>query len=325
MNHGKTSTKKKKILIVSAILIGLALIFYFTRKSDRISIHYKTITAKRGNIEVTILTTGTVNPENRLAIQSPIAGRAEEVLVDQGYLVKKGQILGWVSSTERASLLDGARAEGPEEVKKWEALYKPTPVLAPVNGMIIQRNIQPGQTFSTTDAILVMSDHLIVQAQVDETDIAQIHLKQDAEIILDAYPNEKIQGRVHKIAYDAKTTNNVTTYNVDVLPVQVPAFMRSGMTANVTLPLGSKTDVIVVPSDAVKSKDGQPYVLIPNPSGKGESTQRNVTLGISDGKQVEITSGLAENESVLEPEFKLGTPKEQGGSPFMPKIGGKKH
>jgi len=317
--------KKKWIYVTTIVLVvGVAFFFFSKSKKQRSGqFKFKTIQVKRGDLDVKILSTGTVGPENRLNIQSPVAGRAEQVLVDQGYNVKKGQILAWVSSTERASLLDTARAEGEVELKKWEELYKPTPVVAPVSGMIIQRNIQPGQTFSTTDPIMVMSDHLIVQAQVDETDISQIHLKQPAEIVLDAYPNDMVQGEVVKIAYDAKTVNNVTTYAVDVRPVKVPAYMRSGMTANISVPAGHKSSVLIIPSDAVKSKDGLPFVLTPDASNDNEPKSKKVTLGTTDGKNVEILTGLEEGESLLEPEFKLSDPsKLQTANPFQPSAPG---
>jgi membrane fusion protein, macrolide-specific efflux system len=284
---------------------------------------FREIRVERGELAINVLSTGTVAPENKLNIQAPIAGRAEQVLVDQGYNVKKGQVLAWVSSTERAALLDGARAEGPEEVKKWEELYKPAPVLAPVDGMIIQRNIQPGQTFATTDAILVMSDHLIVQAQVDETDISQIKLKQDAEIVLDAYPGEHVSGHVDKIAYDAKTVNNVTTYEVDVLPNKVPAFMRSGMTANVSFPAGTKEGILIIPADAIKTKDGHPYVLVAG-SKRNEPIRHDIVLGISEGKRVEAASGLSEGDIILEPEFRLTGVAKLGTNPFAAPAGGNK-
>jgi macrolide-specific efflux system membrane fusion protein len=306
---------KKKKIVVSLLVLAIAggTTAFLMKKDRKHEISYKKLTVQRGDLSVTVLSTGTVEPENRLNIQAPIAGRVETVLVDQGFTVKKGQVLAWVSSTERAALLDSAHSVGPEEVKKWEELYKPTPVLAPVSGMIIQRNIQPGQTFATTDAILVMSDHLIVQAQVDETDIAQIQLKQAASIVLDAYP--EIPGHVDQIAYDAKTVNNVTTYEVDVLPEAVPPFMRSGMTANVSFPVGSKTGVIFVPADSIKTKDGRPYVFVPPESGS-EPIRRDVSLGISDGKRVEIVAGLNEGDAILEPEFKLGPRMKQATTPF---------
>lgn len=318
--------RKKVFWIVGLVVISIgATFFWFIKSAKNSSIQYKEIVVEKGDLSVTILATGTVEPETRLNIQSPIAGRAEKVLADQGQQVKKGQILAWVSSTERAALLDGARSEGAEEIKKWEALYKPTPILAPVSGMIIQRNIQPGQTFSATDSILVMSDHLIVQAQVDETDIAQIHLKQKATIVLDAYPRESILATVEKIAYDAKTVNNVTTYEVDVLPDSTSSpslsMLRSGMTANVTFPVGSKTGILILPSDSIKTKEGRPYVLIPSPR-KGQPQQREITLGISDGKRVEISSGLSEGEIVLQQEYQVSAPKTTGSSPFAPKMRG---
>ena len=67
-------------------------------------------------------TTGEIQPRNRLDVKPPIAGRLEELLVDEGHKVKKGQILGWISSTERATLLDAALATSREEYDYWETL-----------------------------------------------------------------------------------------------------------------------------------------------------------------------------------------------------------
>ncbi|MGK5083330.1 efflux RND transporter periplasmic adaptor subunit [Bdellovibrionota bacterium FG-1] len=301
--------------VILAVAIGAA--FFFKKKSAS-SVSYTPVKAVLGNISMNIISTGVVQPENRVEIKPPIPGRAEQVLVDEGYSIKRGQILVWMSSTERAALLDAARARGPSEVARWEDLYKPTPILAPITGTIISRNIEHGQTFATTDAILVMSDRLTIQAQVDETDIAQIHLKQGAEIVLDAYPNVSTHAVVEKIAYDAKTVNNVTTYIVTVIPGSVPKFMRSGMTANVTFQLAAKTGVLVVPADAIRTQDSRPYVLMAPGKGKKEPEKREIQLGLSDGRQVEILSGLSEGEIVLAAQFKPGGSKTGGASPFSP-------
>lgn len=276
---------------------------------------YREIQVKRDDISTTILATGTVQPENRLEIKPPIAGRTEQVLVEEGNRVRKGQILAWISSTERAALLDAARSEGPAEVERWSKLYRPTPVVAPIPGMIIARNVESGQTFASTDAILVMSDRLTVKAQVDETDIAQIKLKQSAEIVLDAYPDKHIPAKVDQIAFDAKTVNNVTTYSVDVLPDQTPDFMRSGMTANVTFLVDSHLQALLVPSDTLKQEAGATTVLVPDPSG--QPVTRTVQVGLSDGKRTEITSGLKEGDTVLAPVFQLKE-KKQSSNPFSP-------
>src|SRR3989304_9636454 len=78
----------------------------------------------RGNIEVFITTPGTVQPQNRLEMKPPISGRIEDILVREGDHVKKGNIVAWMSSTERAALLDAARSRGGETLRQWEEGYK---------------------------------------------------------------------------------------------------------------------------------------------------------------------------------------------------------
>jgi macrolide-specific efflux system membrane fusion protein len=305
------------IIVVAAIAV--AGYFFLRSKKSSDGPSYVPTVVKRERLEVSILATGTVQPENRLEIKPPIAGRIERVLVDEGAIVRKGQVLAWMSSTERAALLDAASAKGPAELKEWEELYKPTPILAPINGTIILRNVESGQAFATTDPILVMSDRLTVKAQVDETDIAQIQAKQDAGIVLDAYPGKTIPARVGQIAYEAKTVNNVTTYIVDVLPNDTPPTMRAGMTANVTFAIAAKEDALVVPVEAVKARDGTSTVLVAGERPKKDPPiERKVETGLTDGKRIEIVAGLTEGDTVLVPEFKLDGPKNKGNNPFAP-------
>ncbi|UYL09380.1 efflux RND transporter periplasmic adaptor subunit [Bdellovibrio sp. SKB1291214] len=291
--------------------------FYYYKQSKANEVTYKRLPIKKGDIEVTILATGTVQPENRLEIKAPVAGRMEQVLVREGQKVTKGQIIAIMSSTERAAMLDAARAKGAEEYKRWAELYLATPIMAPINGTIILRSVEPGQTFTTTDAILTMSDRLTVKAQVDETDIAQIKLKERAEIVLDAYPGEKIKATADQIAFDSKTVNSVTTYLVDALPAgKTPDFMRSGMTANVTFFVQDKKDILVVASEALKVQNGKTYLLVQGPDGRPQS--REVKIGISDGKFTEILEGAEEGEVAMVAEVKLSSGKPGGSNPFSP-------
>lgn len=283
------------------------------RSHDGSKTEYREHQVHYGTIEVNVLATGVVQPENRLEIKPPIAGRAEKVLLEEGQKVKAGQPLLLMSSTERAALLDAARARGPEELKKWQELYRPAPVLAPVNGTIILKNIEPGQTFTTNDAVYVMSDRLTVQAQVDETDIGQVRVGEAATIFLDAYPDQKIEGKVDKVAFEAKTVNNVTTYTATIVPDETPDFMRSGMTANVTFKVATKDHVLTIPADAIKTRGEQKTVLLAGQPPREQS----IETGITDGKRVEVSSGLAENDRVLVPKIEnFLKAKNQGANPF---------
>jgi macrolide-specific efflux system membrane fusion protein len=304
-------------LLALLILIALAGGGYAYWRSTRdAQPSYREVSVTRGDLRVTILSTGTVGPKNRLEIKAPIPGRAEQVLVEEGQLVKKGQVLAWMSSTERAALIDAARAKGPEELKHWEELYRPTPILAPVNGTIISRNVEAGQTFTSADAVFVMSDYLIVVAQVDETDIAHIRLRQGATIVLDAYADKSLTGKVSDIAFDAKTVNNVTTYSVNILPDRTPAYMRSGMTANVSFVTDSRHGVLLVPAEAVKVRDNRSYVLLAPDRPGGKPVESEIHTGLSDGKHLEVLDGVGEHQRLLVARIRAAN--SAGGSPFSP-------
>lgn len=309
-------SRKRTIWIVAVIgLIGVAAgaYVYFSRPPAPV---YREVPVARGDIEVTVLATGVVQPRNRLEIKPPIAGRAEQVLVQEGQEVQKGAVLAWMSSSERAALLDAARARGPEELRRWEELYRPTPVIAPISGTIIARKAEPGQSFTAQDAMLVMSDRLIVVAQVDETDMAQVLPGQKAVIAADAYPERPIAAAVSAVAFEAKTVSNVTTYEVNVLPHKVPEFLRAGMTASVRFRVDTRRSVLLVPSAAVRQRDGATYVLTPAANPGGKPVERAVETGLTDGRDTEITAGLAESQPVLLADVRLGDSRVSGGNPL---------
>lgn len=305
---------KRKYIVIAVVLLVVAaagsIIWSARSKGPR----YREAVIETGEIKIEILSTGTVQPRNRLQIKPPVAGRAESVLVEEGQAVKKGQVLAWMSSQERAALIDSARAQGAAELKRWEELYKPTPVIAPLAGTVIARNIEPGQTFTNADAVLILSDRLTVKAQVDETDLAQIKLKQKCEIRLDAYSDRAIPAIVDQIAFEAKTVNNVTTYIIDVLPEKEPEFMRSGMTANVVFHVESKKDIPVVPNEFVKYENGRPTVLVKGDEEKNQ--RREIETGATDGKKSEVVAGLKVGDVVLIENPKDA--KDKGKNPFSP-------
>ena len=251
--------KKAMKWIVIIVVLGGAGYWFYAKKSntaEEAKASYDVAKAELKDLRTTVESTGEVEPRNRLDVKPPIAGRLEELLVDEGDDVQKGQILGWISSTERATLLDAALATSEEELEYWQKLYKPSPLVSPLNGTIIARNFEPGQSIGANDAVVVIADDLIVVGNLDETDIGQVKGGQSVEVTLEAYPDREFGGEVEKIAYDAKTVSNVTMYEVDVRPKRVPPFMRSGMTANLEFVIEEKDAALVVPASAVLQKSG---------------------------------------------------------------------
>jgi len=310
--------KTKIIFAVLAVLIIAAIVIVKIKSKGTSQEITKEISPTIGTIQTFISTTGTVLPKNRLEVKPPVGGRIESILVQEGENVKTGQTLAWMSSTERAALLDAAEGQGEEVLKYWKEVYKAIPLLSPIDGQVIVETTQPGQTVTTTDAVVVLSDHLILRAQVDETDIGKIQLGQSAIITLDAYPDKKIDAKVEHMYYESQTINNVTIYNVDLLPENVPPFFRSGMNATVDFKAEGKENTLLLPVEAIHKDKDQSYVLIQQ-EGSKIPVKRIIELGITDDKNYEILSGVDKNDKIIIKAKKYILPTgKMGTNPFMP-------
>ena len=312
--------KNRWIAIISIVALSLATVFLFfrLRPNPKGQLITKEIHPVVGDIRLTVMTTGVVEPQNRLEIKPSINGRIEEILVREGDRVTRGQILARTSSTERAALVDAARCQGEETLEYWEEVYKKTPIISPINGEVIVRSIEPGQTVTTNDTVLVLSDRLIVTAQFDETDIGRVSVGQEALIALDAYPNARIEGIVDHIAYESQLVNNVTIYDVDIVPREVPAFFRSGMSANVEVIQEKREGVILIPVDAINRDDGKTYVEVIRKPGNTVG-KRVVEIGLSDERGVEVASGLTTSDTVIVQNRTYSRQKRPSGTnPFLP-------
>jgi macrolide-specific efflux system membrane fusion protein len=291
----------KKALIALLVLAALggggwALRKKMTRRAPQ---ETRAVQATLAPIEETVEATGSVVPDNRVEVKPAMSGRIEKLLVEEGAKVLQGQIIAWMSSADRAAILDGARAQGPEALKKWEDTYKATPVIAPLPGLIILKNVVEGQTVDQTVVIYAMSDVLIVQAQVDESDIGKIHIGMPARVILDSYPDKKVMGKVFDILYEGKNVSNVIQYSVKIRVDKVPDYYRSQMTANISFIVRKKEKALLVPASAVRDKDGVKQVLVPATEEGGRDTWQDVKTGIENDTSVEIVSGLNEGDTIL--------------------------
>jgi len=313
--------KKSKLLWGGVVVVALVAlgVFFFWKGNKTTEKSFDAIQVVRGSISSAVSTTGVVEPKNRLKIQSSIGGRVEEILVAEGQHVKKGQVLALLSSTERAALLDAARVQGKSEESYWKKVYKETSIIAPLDGQIIVRSIDPGQAVTASDSLFVLSDHLIVKAYVDETDIGRVKVGQKAVIGLDAYPDIRVNGVVEHIYYESHYQNNVNIYNVDVIPERIPDVFRSGMSANIEILVQEKQGALLLPIGAVQSRNGKTVVLQKKGGIEKGVRYRAVRTGLQDGRNIEILEGLSDSEVVLLPDTTFVLPGKNGGSnPFAP-------
>ncbi len=313
-------SKSRLLWSIAATLFVLGVASFFVFKGNRSSEkRFDEIRSSRGSISSSVSTTGAVEPQNRVKIQSSVGGRIEDILVEEGQIVKKGEVLAMLSSTERAALLDAAKLQGKSEQEYWQKVYKETAVIAPMKGQVIVRSVDPGQTVTASDSLFVLSDRLIVKAYVDETDIGRIKAGQKALIGLDAYPEIKVKGVVGHIYYESHLQNNVNIYNVDVIPERIPDVFRSGMSANIRIIVQEKNDVLLLPVGAVQSKNGKSVVLQKSGETGSAHRYRAVQTGLQDDRNIEIIDGLTDNSVVLLPDTTFVLPKNNAGSnPFTP-------
>ena len=302
-----------RYLIVAVIVVLGAAGIYLGLQWKAAQPVYDYLQADRGEMKVTLRESGDVEPEHKLDITPPIPGRVDTIEVVNGTQVKQGQVLALMSSTDRAALIDAARAAGGKEYKFWEDVYKPAPLLAPLDGRIISTSVVPGEVVVTAQTVFTMSDHLIVQANVDETDLDHIWVGQKVDITFEGFPGQTLTGTVHEIAQDSTTVNNVTTYLVNVFLDQTPAFVVSGLSTDLFFHVSDRPNVLRVPTDAL-TPEGQ--ILVVNAPGE-KPVLTTVKTGASDGTYTEIVSGLKEGDWIARQQFALQKQTNTGFS-FMP-------
>ena len=139
-----------------------------------------------------------------------------------------------------------------------------TDVLAPIDGTIIERNVEPGQVISspTQDVgggtlLLRMADlrRVLVRTRVDETDIGKISAGMQANVSVAAYPSREFAGRVEKIEPLAVVEQNVTMFSVLILLDNPDSVLLPGMNAEVEIKIAEELQAPAVPTAALRTMD----------------------------------------------------------------------
>ena len=133
-----------------------------------------------------------------------------------------------------------------------------TYIRSPVSGTVINRQIEIGQTVAATFAAPVLFEigqdlhRMQVEASVDEADIGRIREGMPCRFTVDAYPDRQFLGRIEQVRKAPDLLQNVVTYKVIVTADNDDLALLPGMTANVEMILGSKSDVLKVPNAALR-------------------------------------------------------------------------
>jgi multidrug efflux pump subunit AcrA (membrane-fusion protein) len=139
-----------------------------------------------------------------------------------------------------------------------------------------------------------------VVASFAEADAIKIEAHQTATITLPALPNDEIKGVVTSIAPVSTVVSNVVTYPVSISLISPPATLREGMTTEVSVIVQTASNVLELPSAAITTTGSISTVQVQ--TSKGVTTTTPVTLGLVGSSFTEITSGVTEGETIVEPQ-----------------------
>lgn len=190
-----------------------------------------------------------------------------------------------------------------------------TVIRSPVDGVVISRNVDVGQTVAASfqaPVLFVIARDLArmeVNVAVDEADVGRVRPGQKVRFSVDAYPGERFTGEVGQIRKAPQSNNNVTTYSVMATVANPELKLLPGMTANARILTEERKAVLKVPNEALRFRpvdaEGVPIKLEvrareegPGIPGRvwvlgksGQPTPIVVRLGVSDGKATEILKG----------------------------------
>jgi HlyD family secretion protein len=188
-----------------------------------------------------------------------------------------------------------------------------TSIRAPVDGVVISRNVDPGQTVAASlqSPILftIAGDltRLQLAISVDEADIGVVKPGQRVVFVVDAYPGRRFSGQVQQIRKASREISNVVTYTVIASTENADGSLLPGMTATVSIVTAERDDALLVPNAARRLQlpvafGGHPglrdWVWVQHDDGSVEALP--VAFGISDGNETEIVSdGLAAGQNVV--------------------------
>jgi HlyD family secretion protein len=221
---------------------------------------------------------------------------------------------------------------------------------APFNGIVVNFNLKKGDLVtSNTTVLTLITENKIAEVTLSEIDAAAVKVGQKAILTFDALPGITLYGKVSEVGLIGETSQGVVLYPVKISFDSSPQLekVKSGMTVDANIVVEEKSDILVVPSSAIKTKNNRSYVEVPqeadlnsikskisaNKFKQALSKPVSLTLkpqekyiqpGLSDDNNTEIISGLKEGDYIIlkriTPLKKTTTVTTRANSLFTPQM-----
>lgn len=276
---------------------------------------------------------GSIEPQQTIPLSFEGIGTVDQVLVQEGDMVKKGQVIAILDRADNLSMSNAAVAkykqakdaydrlktvyekgslpeikwvEVETNLKEAEAQMQLTQssvnkcsMKAPTNAMVGKRNIEPGQSSVSlkTPIELVKIETVLVKISVAENEISKIKKGLKASFSIMALNGKTFEGSVSTVGVVADQISR--TYEVKILAKNPNYEIKPGMVCDVNLNTQVVKDFVYVPNNAVsKDNDGKTYVFVLSPDKKTVKKQ-DVELGYYHGNGIEVEKGLRPGQLVV--------------------------
>ena len=178
-----------------------------------------------------------------------------------------------------------------------QAKLDQTVILAPVDGTLIARNVEPGNVVQAGKELMVLAPEGETQVvvQIDEKNLAQLRIGQHALASADAFPRERFAAVLVYINPGIDALRG--SVEVKLRAPEPPGYLRQDMTVSVDIEVARSAGTVVVPADTVRDANGaQPWVLAVD---GGRATRRAVKLGLKGDGRVEVLDGVAPGDRLI--------------------------
>lgn len=197
-----------------------------------------------------------------------------------------------------------------------------TVIRAPFDCTILTRTVSVGQAvsgssgFNSGTEVFTIANlaEMVITAHVNQADVTRLKVNQAVTVAVEAVPGLELAGQVDRIAPQATFKNGVKGFATRILLRNAERAVRPGMTANLSIPLVSASNVLAIPIGAVFNDQELRFVHRRQPDGR--FARQPVQLGAADFDHVEVTKGLAEGDVIA-----LVAPPEDATAPAAPQPG----
>lgn len=192
-------------------------------------------------------------------------------------------------------------------------------LVAPFDGIVSAVNYGIGDSAAGVAANLVDMSNLQIKVNIAEVDMSKLQVGDAAQITLDALPGKTYNAKVLAISPAGTVSQGVVNYLVILSVTNADNTIKPGMTANASVVVDQRTNVLVVPLRAVRTQGNQKSVTV---QVNGQTIQQAVTTGLSNDQSVEITKGLEQGDVVVLNQTQTRQ-TNVGGGIGLPGLGGR--